>query len=455
MFNLKAILKSVVPFDIAALYPFLFTQEWKKSDEIYKLLQEYFNTDDETANILVTRFRESHLKQIMLLATSSTEYYKNISTLNSKDNYDITKFPLLTKEIIRSEFNTLINKNINSLKWFNFNTGGSTGEPLLFRVTRQCGLVDRVHQKFFFEKIGFQDKDKIFAFDGVIIPASKTRKNIFWSKVSASELPYGSIHFSSHFFNETSAKHYLNKILDEKPAILRGYPSFIADLAIFAKQLGVKKINFIKGVLLTSEAILDYQVSIIKEVFDAPVILQYGHSEMAVFAVQMPNENHYWCSPFYGLTEILNLSGEHVKIGEVGEIVVTSYYNTAMPFIRYRTGDFAQYGGEKNGATILESLQGREQDFIYTIKNEKVSITGLIFGSHYSAFKNIKKWQIKQSKPGEVTIFVVPGDKFKTHDEKELIRSFNNLASVKATVKCVSEIPLTKRGKFRFVIHEK
>jgi len=455
MVDIKRLLKSIIPFDFnEALYPFLLKNEWDKAQEVYSLLKVYFNSNSKTAEKIASDFTNEHLTKILTLAITSSKYYKNSVQKSIGLPGDLKQFPILTKEIIRSEFDNLVNSSLTSLKWFNFNTGGSTGEPLLFRVTRQCGLVDKVHQQYFFEKMGYRHGDKIFAFDGENIPPSKIRKNIFWTKTSFSQLPYGSLHFSSHYLNESNAIYYLNKILKEKPAILRGYPSFIAELAIYATQLGMKNFDFIKGILLTSEAILDYQITTIKQVFKAPVTLQYGHSEMSVFAVQLAEENEYWCSPFYGYTEVLNSLGEQVKIGEVGEIVVTSYFNTAMPFIRYRTGDYAEYGGKNNGATILRNLQGREQDFIFNERNEKVSITGLIFGRHYTAFKHIKKWQIHQSKPGEALILVIPGEQFNEDDKQELIHSFKNLAAVSAEVKIVSNIPLTQRGKFRFVIHE-
>lgn len=453
MFQLKAYIKKIIPIDIANFYPFLYAKEWKESNDIFLLMNEYFNADIQTAEKLIQDFESIHLQQILKTAISTTKYYRDIEVPGTNSN-SLSKFPFLSKEIIRTKFDSLINNKLTRMKWFNFNTGGSTGEPLVFRMTRKCGLVDRIHHKYFFEQIGFRENDKLFALDGVTISKSNAMNNIFWDKLNSAELPYGSIHFSSHNFNEKNSIHYINKILHEKPSFLRGYPSFIADLASSIKQLDIKGFDFIKSILLTSETIFDFQINLIKEVFNTPVILQYGHSEMAIFAIQMPNEDSYWCSPFYGYTEVINPIGEHVKIGEIGEIVVTSYHNTAMPFIRYRTGDLAEYGGKFKGATILKNLQGRTQDFVLNTKNEKISITGLIFGRHYSAFKNIKKWQIKQTIPGEVTIYVVPGNDFNDNDKNELIDSFNDLASIRANVECVNEMLLTSRGKFKFVIHE-
>lgn len=83
---------------------------------------------------------------------------------------------------------------------------------------------------------------------------------------------------------------------------------------------------------------LDGQIADIERVFRCPVYLQYGHSEVSVFAYTAAGSREYRCSPLYGLTEVLQEDGTPVREGETGEVVVTGFWNTAMPFIRYRTG---------------------------------------------------------------------------------------------------------------------
>ena len=66
--------------------------------------------------------------------------------------------------------------------------------------------------------------------------------------------------------------------------------------------------------------------------------------------------------------EVLDENGQHVKEGETGEVVVTSFSNYVMSFIRYRTGDLVEYGGKKNGIVILKSGDWDEHRILYIHK---------------------------------------------------------------------------------------
>lgn len=62
--------------------------------------------------------------------------------------------------------------------------------------------------------------------------------------------------------------------------------------------------------------------------------------------------------------------GHPVGPGEDGEVVVTHLDNWAMPFIRYRTGDVAQFDNTSCGwgrhLSIMKKIQGRTTDFVVT-----------------------------------------------------------------------------------------
>jgi phenylacetate-CoA ligase len=83
---------------------------------------------------------------------------------------------------------------------------------------------------------------------------------------------------------------------------------------------------------------------------------------------------------------------------------------------------------------------------------DKVPLTALIFGQHYRAFRNIRRWQLEQWQSGSVLIRLVRGEEFSTQDEDEIRQKFLKIASVDAVFEFVDDIPLSKRGKFQFVI---
>ncbi len=142
-------------------------------------------------------------------------------------------------------------------------------------------------------------------------------------------------------------------------AFIRGYSHAIFRLAQHAERSKHTFDFHLKGIHLTSEKIFDYQIELIKKVFQTKVYMQYGHSEACVFAYTMGKDRRYRCSPLYGHIEVLDSKGQHVRLGETGEAVVTSYSNYTMPFIRYKTGDLVEYGGKDGAVVILNRIEGK------------------------------------------------------------------------------------------------
>lgn len=385
------------------------------------------------------------LKNIMKYAASYSPYYADKIPDKIKNAIvDLAKVPILDKEIIRANFNQIISIKIKYQEYYVMNTGGSTGEPLEFFASPHF---TNSHHQFLFRQLGYKKGDKIFSMGGLKIPEELVKRNLFWLK-----RPYigirESYHMSSSYLTNKNLPDYVNFFVKQRPDFLRGYPSFIYSMAQYFLTNNLS-VDHVKGVILTAEQVFDWQIETINRAFNAKIILEYGHSEVSVFAFTIDESYKYYCSPFYGFTEILDKTGKHVQIGEKGEIVVTGFRNKCFPFIRYRTGDVAEYGGNVGGVIILNKIFGRTQDFIVTKQNDKISLTAIIFGQHYTAFKNIKKWQLIQHEPGALVIKIVKDQSFSDSDEREIREKFQNF---KINFNYVNHIPPTSRGKTLFLI---
>jgi len=75
--------------------------------------------------------------------------------------------------------------------------------------------------------------------------------------------------------------------------------------------------------------------------------------------------------------EVLNDENKPVHYGEVGNIVITSLYNKAHPFIRYKIGDRGAIQKINSKKYILANLEGRSEDFV-KLPSGKIS-PGLTF----------------------------------------------------------------------------
>lgn len=401
-------------------------------------------------------YRNRKLSEILQYAGEHCLYYRDVFQQvgfnpRSLDGFD--RLPLLDKAIIRGHRNVLISNQIDSMDFYAMNTGGSTGEPLDFVVSRIAGMVDTVHQLFLYRlTMQYQPGDMIVAFDGSSVPDEAIGAHKYWVERIGQDIPFGRLSYSSLYLRAETIPYYVRHILDSKPSILRGYPSFINDIAEYILENRISIPFHIKGVQLTAENAHDLQIENISKAFNTSVFFQYGHSEVCVFGYTADNTYEYLCSPFYGFTEVLDRNGKQVTIGGVGEVVVTGFYNFAMPFIRYRTGDLAIFNGDTDGIVRLGKIVGRTQDYILTENGEKVALTALIFGQHYHAFRNIQKWQLQQDIPGKVQVRIIKEDGFSPKDEMEIRSKFKGIAGVDTEFEYVNLIPLSPRGKFRFLV---
>ncbi len=397
--------------------------------------------------------RNSCLIDIVKYANKYCPYYSKVFTGHNVDMSDIVnqfgKIPLLDKYIIRNNSKTIVSSQLHRLKYGTGNTGGSTGEPLVFYNTVNF---DTEHQAFLYRMMGFKDGDKILAMDGSSISDDQLGKNIYWKKKSDRDIPYGRMALSSLYLNEETMPCYVDFINTFEPTIIRGYPAFVNDVASYMQKSNIKPTHELKGIVLTSESSNQAQINTIAASFNTKIYLQYGHSEASLFAYSIDDSYLYYCSPFYGYVEILNESGKHVKPGELGEVVCTGFYNYAMPFIRYRTGDLAVFQEDRDGIVRLQTVLGRTQDYVHDADSNKTLLTALVFGLHYKAFAHIKKWQIIQDEPGKVTILIIKDEQFNLRDEEEIRTNFLNIAKVTTKFEYVETIPLTKRGKSKFLV---
>ena len=397
--------------------------------------------------------KEKRLIRILRYAYKHSKYYRRVFDENSirMDNIfkDWNLIPFLDKNVIHCERENILAVSTSNDYVGYITTGGSTGQPLGFYILGGC---DAEHQEFLFRIIGYKPGDKILAMDGTKVPDYLLEQNIFWNKKNEKELPYGSMALSSLHLNSSNIYRYVEFLNDFKPDIIRGYPSFISDIASFLVQNNIKLAFRIKGVELTSESFYEYQIDNIKKAFNTLVFNQYGHAESSVFGYSIDDSLITYCSPLYGYTEVIGDDKKHVKPGEIGEVVVTGFMNYAMPFIRYRTGDLALYDREENGIVRLKRIYGRSQDYIYTRNMEKILLTAIIFGMHYKAFTNINRWQIVQNTPGEITFKIIKHPTFSLEDQNELSENFQRIASVETDFEYVDKITLTPRGKSKFLI---
>ena len=396
------------------------------------------------------------LTAMLSYAQRHCTYYRKyiVGEVRMDNSMEIIKsLPLLDKNIIRHQEKNVYSDEITDNWKVWLNKGGSTGEPLHFPALYKGLPVEGVCQMMLYMKMGYQWGDIIVSFDGCRIKDEDRSRNIYWQMGNAN-FPFGKKNFSTLYLDNNSVKYYWEELKRTKPAFIRGYPSGIMEMCKLAMNTGIVMDLKLKGVYLTSESFTQDEKNFISSYFKCPVYGQYGHTESSIFAIQNPADEVYYCSPIYGYTEVVDQKGQHVNIGEQREVVVTGFVEYGLPFIRYKTGDLAIYGGETElGETILTKLLGREVDCIYNKGGKKIYLVGFIFGGHIRAFNYIQTWQLHQYEVGKVEMYIVKAREYSDNVEKEIVNLFvcNGFELI---IHYVDFIEKTNRGKQRFLIQE-
>ena len=399
--------------------------------------------------------QKEYLYELLSYAKKHTLYYRNLISekLDRTNSIEVLKeLPFLTKNIIREQVESIFSDELKTKNHGWANTGGSTGEPLRFPTLGSNHHMETVCQMMLYKQMGVDGiKDLIISIDGSRIAQADVDKNVFWKK-EHSNFPYGLYCLSTLHMSDETMPYYIEFLNKIQPKAMRGYPSGFVELATYCKK---NKVSFdfkLKGVYLTSENYGSEEESLISKVFGCPVWGQYGHTEASIFAVKKPNSENYVCSPIYGYTEIISEEGTHVKEGEVGEIVVSGFNHYGMPFIRYKTGDLAEYGGTlENGSVVLNKLLGRSIDYLINRVGNKVFLVGFIFGGHLKAFNHIRQWQLEQFEEGKVSMKISKAEGYNEVIEKEIVNLFES-KQLSVNIQYTSYFERTNRGKFKFLI---
>jgi phenylacetate-CoA ligase len=111
------------------------------------------------------------------------------------------------------------------------------------------------------------------------------------------------------------------------------------------------------------EGVTAAQRQLFGDVFGARLAELYAAEEAFKLGTTCPDHGpSYHVNAELGLVEIVDATGRQVAPGQQGNVVVTPFYNTAQPLIRYALGDLAVAGAPCScgrGLPVIEKIVGR------------------------------------------------------------------------------------------------
>jgi len=400
--------------------------------------------------------QEQALTQFIRYAYERVPYYRRVMDEHGirpesiQSAADLKRFPYLTKDDIRRCFGEL-KASPSPTRIQTVSTGGSTGAPATVLVSMDAygfGEAARLRAHGWF---GLAPGEREMVLWGS--PIELGRQSL-WRE--ARDRLLNSRLISAFDLSEAALARYAQSIHEYQPRKLYGYASALGYLAAYFKKIGrTIEDAWPKAVFATAEPLLPHQRQAIEEAFHCPAAVEYGARDAGLIAHECPAGSLH-INAERMIVEIAD-QGQFSEPNK-GEIVVTNLMSTAMPLIRYRTGDVGELDSSLcscgRGLPLLRYVEGRRTDFLITPSGRVTHALAIIYPIR--EVPGIVEFQVVQQSLEQVVLRLVTDASFADSAGAALQEKCRTAlgGEVNVEIEKVSSIARLPSGKFRYVISE-
>ena len=395
----------------------------------------------------VLDYQNAKLKEIVVYAGKYVPYYRELfreiglDTSTFRGIEDLQKIPLLDKETLRTRQKEFIADTVHELDAQVEKTSGSTGTPLTLMIDKHCRANKYAAYARAYRWSGYRPGALRFIVKG--LSESKPK-------------PYGydplrnMIYLNSSKMTRENCLAAAKLAAKYKPSIFEGYARSFIDF--YNNICNDYKIASPRGIFVYGETVTQPIREFVQSAYGAHLYDFYSHAENAVMICEKPDQKKYLMEDYF-YPEIVDTQG-HTAVDGYGELVGTSFYNYAMPFIRYKTRDMVRLSDDKrntNAFRQVETIEGRMDDYILLPDGRKIYFAEGAVG--YA--KGVIAAQYIQDQPGHLTINLIVDDTFSEDQypmiEQGLVKRIGD--SLKVHFKIVNELEKKPSGKVPFIIN--
>jgi phenylacetate-CoA ligase len=400
-------------------------------------------------------YRVARLRELLLEAGKHVPYFRDCFSAAAFDPQsvrsadDLKRLPFLTKSIIRREGKRM--KSDMARELARCNTGGSSGEPLIFYIGKERVSHDVAAKWRATRWWGVDIGDpEIVVWGSPIELSAQDRLRAVRDRLMRSEL------LPAFAMSESRLDAFVERIRTRRPAMLFGYPSAIGLIAAHAakRKIALDTLG-IKVVFVTSERLYEHQRQSLAQAFGCPVANGYGSRDAGFIAHECPAGKMHLTAEDV-IVEIVDARGHPLPPGVAGEIVVSHLATADFPFIRYRTGDIAALATERcacgRSLPVLENIQGRSTDFVVAADGAVMHGLALIY--ILRDLPEVKQFKVVQESLDRTRVMVVADAGFSAETERRIVAGMQERlgAVVRVEVQLMERIPAEKSGKFRYIV---
>jgi phenylacetate-CoA ligase len=291
---------------------------------------------------------------------------------------------------------------------FVHSTGGSTGVPLRFHVTRasfewRTAVSDRGYSW-----AGAEEGRRSYYVWGT--PIRPPRRTTRWKQQIHHALQRRT-YFDSFRFGDVEKEACCRAISSLRPRVIVGYAGNLIELAWFVKSHPDLWTWRPEALVTAAEGLAPGRRELLEAYLGGKVFMSYGSREFMLIGMECAAHSGYHIASDNLCVEVVDAAGRPVAPGETGRILVTDLHNDANPFVRYEIGDLGTIREPGRRCPcglpfpLLAKVEGRLQEVIVTASGER--LTALFIPHLMKEFAWVQGYQLVQERPGEVMVNLV------------------------------------------------
>jgi phenylacetate-CoA ligase len=427
-------------------------------NRIYKMLMESQFWPPET----MLAFQRTQLTQLLHHARDNVPFYKTrldpVFTKNGDIDWDRWhEIPIVTRADLRDRRNELLATRLPPGHGPSkaFSTSGSSGIPIAMEITRFWGQANRAALRRFHKLHGIVPTKSSASFSNSP-KTSELRTADYLSKTKQGRSSGEAIAARELVLNRGLAESRKLDILEaEGVDYIFDIPNNVEVLAV--ANLSRKNPVRLEALVFHGQGVSLEQRKLFQESFGARSLSIYSSEEGGLMGYQCVGNHHYHLNSEMMFLEILTAEGRACRPGEPGRVVVTPFYSTALPLVRYEQGDTAEYlpsctCGSK--LPLIGNISGRQDQFFRFPEGIRTA-TGL---SQALLRENLNAlaFQLAQVETYKLELRFVPADRNMPITPDPVVAHLRELIHPKLDVmfKPVETVPLNAGGKHQRIVCE-
>ncbi len=364
---------------------------------------------------------------------------------------DLCRLPVLTRRDIRNHFNEIAIRNVPGRLLKESTTGGTTGIPVRTLLDRRAP-----HAALGWRMLSWWGYGPAVSMGMIWRESDSSFFRRCLNRIIA--WPASSVRLDASAITPDSMERFIQRCQRRRITLLHGYTGAIHHLAAYLQKRGGEYWRP-RLVWVTCSPLSQPHRKLMEQVFQAPVLDQYGSCEVYWIAAQCAHSSpnlHLFAES--RLVEVTDAGFQPLPLGDPGALLITDLENLVFPIIRYDIGDRGRILADECACGIklplMAPVLGKTVDTIQLPDGTAITDINVIFDDFPEA---VSAFQVIQDQRGNLEIrYVASADPGLTRRAVDCVneRVKKQVSDqVRVTMREVDQIR-PRKGKLQYVFSE-